>query len=273
MKPSVHNIDARFGGDCTVLTTLCAEYTVPPLAAQDRTTGFDGVVVLDVGMDSGKVALARDCAVEIVQATGSNDRLALVTMATEGISGEEGATVVSELIMCTTPYKQALQQSIRRVKATSVKRAGDLSEAMRLALGLLGADSRYGGHIFVLSDGNSSPPLVSDDPGFWTQSPSTVHCIAVGGLVDMTVLTTVRTREGCLMEFRDTHRDASKVQMLVGYLGMNVYSKAIETVRCRFAFPEDKVSVNEMQTHPPHPSDSSSVTISPPQTHPAHTYV
>ena len=259
MKPSVHNIDAQHGGQCTVLTTVSAEYTLPPLAASDRTSGFDGVILLDAGMTREKSALARDCAVAMVDATGSNDRLALVTMATK--DADAGAVVVSELIMCTTPYKQALQESIRQV--TGENGTADLVEAMGLAVGLLGADARYGGHIFVISDGNAFTQNMDGDMGFWREAPCLVHCIAVGGLVHMSTLRRIRTREGCLMDFRDTQRDIAKISSLIGYLATNVHSAPIETLRCRFAYAQDKLSITETYTHPSFPSDSSSVTISP----------
>jgi hypothetical protein len=141
MKSDIQNIDAQRGGDCIILTTVSAEYTLPP--STDRTSGFDGVLVLDVGMSREKVGLAGECVSCIVEATGANDRLGLVTF------GEGKATLVSELIMCTTPYKQALQQSITQIISTS--NAGNLHDAMKLALGLLGSDARYAGHIFVIS--------------------------------------------------------------------------------------------------------------------------
>jgi hypothetical protein len=258
MNSDVQNIDAQRGGDCIVLTTVSAEYTLPP--SVNRITGFDGVVVLDVGMSCEKVYLAGDCVSAIVAATGSNDRLGLVTF------GDGEAIVVSELIMCTTPYKQALQQSITQLTTTTTP--GKLADAMSLALGLLGSDARYAGHIFVISDGNSFPSnnnnATTAAAPFWAQSPTTVHCVAVGGLVQMELLRNIRTQQGSLLEFRDTQRDGAKMGLLVGYLATNVSSHAIETVRCRFSWPEDKVSVLEMSTHPTFSSDSASVTISTP---------
>jgi len=67
-----------------------------------------------------------------------------------GRFGGDGSTiVVSESIMCTTPYKQAVQQSITQI--TPTVNPGNLHDAMKLALGLLGSDARYAGHIFVIS--------------------------------------------------------------------------------------------------------------------------
>ena len=251
MKCDVKNIDAIRGGECTVLTTLSTEYTLPP--STDRTSGFDGVLCVDIGMSREKVALARECVFTIVETTGSNDRLGLVTF-----GEEDSTTVVSELIMCTSSYKQALQNFVRDLKPTN---PGQLDAAMRLALGLLGSDARYGGHIFVISDGNCIP--ISITP-FWSRSLTTVHTVAVGGLVQTTLLGKIRTREGCMVELRDAERDVGRLALLVGYLATNIRSQPIETVRCRFSFPEDKISILETSTHPSYRTDSSSITISPP---------
>jgi hypothetical protein len=91
-----------------------------------------------------------------------------------------------------------------------------------LALGLLGSDARYAGHIFVMSDRNSFPSNPTSWPPLWSVSPTTVHSVAVRGLVQMRLLKSVRTMEGSLMEFRDARRDNRKLALMVGYLATNV---------------------------------------------------
>jgi hypothetical protein len=47
VKSDLQNVDAERGGDRIVLTTVSSEDTLPP--STDGTSGFDGVVVLDLG--------------------------------------------------------------------------------------------------------------------------------------------------------------------------------------------------------------------------------
>ena len=90
--------------------TLPSNFAFPPSA--DRSRGFDGVVLFDTCLTGRKLTLAMDAAATIVDATSSSDRLGLVLFGPE-------ASAISELIMCTTPYKQALQSSIQQIKSTT----------------------------------------------------------------------------------------------------------------------------------------------------------
>src|SRR5579859_2843695 len=138
IKADTQNIDAQKGGECIIQCQVSASYTHP---AHER-MGFDGVLVLDNRLSGRKLQLALEVANTLIEATISSDRMGLVV----------GDQVVSELIMCTLPYKVALQKSVTGVKgADNNGRGGDGVTGIRLAGQVLSKEAREGGHIFFIS--------------------------------------------------------------------------------------------------------------------------
>lgn len=244
LKCDTHNIDAQHGGECLVLCKVAANYTLPP--SSDRTRGFDGVVVFDTKLEGRSMTLAIDAVATIVDATSPNDRLGFVTFGTQ-------SSVISELIMCTTPYKQALQSSVREIKTSQSARLerSHFVEGMKLALQLLVKDARFGGHIFLISDGN----LCVQDVSPWRNSSTTIHTVGTGALIHPYALRQFRHKTGTFLEFRSSS-DSAKLAKLVAYLATHAVPHAIETVRCRLTSPDTILEIT------PHPSISEKDQIS-----------
>lgn len=253
LKCDTINIDAQHGGECTVLCNVSAKFTFPPSA--DRSRGFDGIVLFDTCLTGRKLTLAMDAAATIVDATSSNDRLGLV------IFGQESSTL-SELIMCTTPYKQALQSSIQQINSGASNSNTTFLQGMKFALNLLARDARYGGHIFLLSDGQF---LHSNPDTFWSTSPTTVHVIAVGALTYPTKLRSLCHQSGSFLEYRSSSSDSSRLAQLIAYIANQTHFHSIDTVRCRLTFPE-KINVLGIPnlTYTPESQSQISLTLSTP---------
>jgi von Willebrand factor type A domain len=229
MKCDTHNIDAQRGGDCVVLCQVSANYTQPP--SNDRSRGFDGIILFDTALDVRKLTLAMEAAATIIDATSSNDRLGLV------VFGDIPCTI-SELIMCTTPYKQALQQSIHEITSTE---SNNFSEGMKLAVNLLAKDSRYGGHVFLISDGKFIPPNVIPP----SNPRTTIHTIAIGELIHPTTLRCLRTSTGSFLQFRSASHDSLPLSQLTAYQATQIHAHSIDTIRCRLIY-HDKVTIQDI---------------------------
>jgi hypothetical protein len=131
----------------------------------------------------------------------------------------------------------------------------------------------------VISDGNS---MDFDIKPFWSNTTSktaktmantttattTVHSIAIGGLIQMNLLRKIRTKGGTYLEFRNEDRDIPRLSLLIGYLATNIHPQSIETVRCRFTYPGDKISHLELLNQPTYSPESNSLTLSPPPPQP-----
>lgn len=243
-----HNIDAQKGGECHVQIKVCANYTSPPSPSGRGSKGFDGVILFDTSLfKERKLKLGRDAAGVIVGSTSSNDRLGLVSF---GASDDDACTI-SELIMCTTPYKQALQHSLSEIQSTAATASTTLAtttesgisfrKGMKLAINLLTKDSRYGGHIFIISDGTFP---INKNTNFWSlnssSSSTTIHTIGIGALINSTTLRNLRHRNGSFLEFRSSSitTDSIRLTQLIGYVGTQTHLHSIEAVRCRLEFPE-----------------------------------
>ena len=116
---------------------------------------------------------------------------------------------------------------------------------MKLALNLLAKDARYGGHIFLLSDGQFLPNNL--DP-FWLTSLTTVHVIAIGALTYPIKLRSLRHQSGSLLEYRSPSSDSFSLAQLIAYIATQTHFHSIETVRCRLTFPE-QISVLDIPNH------------------------
>ena len=258
MTCDTHNIDAQRGGECTLLCDIVGNYTLSP--SPDRSLGgFDGVVLFDISLnEGGKLKLAIDAADTIVDATFSNDRLGLV------LFGSNDATIVSELIMCTTPVKQALRSSLREIKSFERSSENSFPRGMKLSLNLLDKDARCGGHIFILSDGKI--PSASTDSPFWSNSHATVHSIAIGALTHRKALRHLRHQNGTLLEYRSPLTDAPRLTNLIAFLATQTHLHSIETLRCRLTFPPEQVNALDVLNQPSSIESNSqiSVTLSPP---------
>lgn len=221
MTSDTQNVDAQNKSECVIQCQISASYTVLP-----ERIGLDGIIVLDNRLCGRKLALALEIAINLVEATVSSDRLGLVA----------GEVVVSELIMCTLPYKVALQKSIRGVRGVE---EGDLCEGIRIAGQLLVKEARNGGHVFFISDGQ----FLGDQTTMSSiVARTTVHVIAIGALVNETVLRNIRGQRGVYVEFREGRK--FDVDEFLRYLG-GIYEQGIETVRCRLDHPEE-VSVTSV---------------------------
>ena len=221
IKSDTQNVDAQDYGNCIIQCQISASYTVLP----DR-IGLDAIIVIDNRVCGRKLALALEIAINLVEGTVSSDRLGLVV----------GEALVSELIMCTLPYKIALQKSIRGVMGVE---EGDLFQGIRIAGQLLVKEARNGGHIFFISDGHFLDEQTTVSP---IMARATVHVIAVGTLVNESVLRKVRGQRGVYVEFREGRK--FDVDEFLRYLG-GMYEQGIETVRCRVDKPEE-VSVSSV---------------------------
>lgn len=253
LKCDTQNIDAQKGGECTVRCNIGANFTLPP--SSDRSKGFDGVMLFDTSLPGRKFTLAIDAVGTIIDATSSNDRLGLV------LFGDGDASTISELIMCTTPYKQALKKSLQEIKSTTS--SNTFREGMKLALNLLMKDARYGGHIFLISDGTF--PVSFDIARLWSISSTTIHTIAIGSLIHPTTLRHIRHQNGSFLEFRSLSSDSTRLAQLVAYIATQTHLHSIETVRCRLTFPT-QVNVLEILNHPtwsPESKSQISLTLSP----------
>jgi hypothetical protein len=231
------NIDATRGGQVSVLIRIHGTLTHPPPPSDPP--GFDAVILLDVALPEPKLALAKRAVKNLVQATTQTSRLGLVTFGRD-------ARVVAQLTMCTPPYKRELAVSVEDL-AGERRRGGVFREGMKCVLGMLGKDARFGGHVFVVSDGGF-------DPGsrFWEGCSTTVHVIAVGGLVWGERLRGLRQQAGGFIEVREGREEGwSKcLDELVGYLGGQTYLDSIETVRCRITCPDTHVSLLDVNDSP-----------------------
>jgi hypothetical protein len=230
----MHNIDAERGGDCVVLCQLSANYSPSPPSY--RAKGLDGVILFDAGLSGQKTSLAIDAALTIVNATTSNDRLGLVVL------GEKASTI-SELIMCTTPYRLALQNSIREFTSTQTSPIKQVAEGIRLALDLLAKDARNGGHIFLISDGRS----FQDDAITYRISPTSIHCISIGGLTYASILRRI-LRDGSFLEFRSPPQDSPHLIGLIFHLTTQTHYQPLSTVRCRLTYPPE-ITIISVSNH------------------------
>lgn len=259
LKCDTLNIDAQRGGECTVLCNVSAKFTFPPSA--DRSRGFDGVVLFDTRLAGKKLMLAMDAAAVIVDATSSSDRLGLV------VFGQESSTV-SELIMCTTPYKQDLQSSIQQIKSNISESTTTFLQGMKLALNLLAKDVRYGGHIFLLSDGKFH---CNNLDSFWSTSLATIHIIAIGALSYPTKLRSLCHQNGSLLEYRSPTSDSSLLAQLIAYIATQTHFHSIDTVRCRLTFPEE-INVLDIPNHIYTPESQSQISLTLSSSSPLRTY-
>src|SRR5579859_1716210 len=104
LVPNVSSLPADKVGECIVSCHVSTHFTRPPLHPVDRTTGFDGVIILDTTLTGRKRTLSLRTTASLIDACSPHDRLALVTFS-------DTATTISNLIMCTAPYKQALRSA------------------------------------------------------------------------------------------------------------------------------------------------------------------
>jgi hypothetical protein len=202
--------------------------------------GFDGIIVLDNRLyGARKMQLALKAASTIVEATISSDRLGLVV----------GDMLVSELIMCTVPYKVALQKSVMGVTTTTTTAAaaekesldGGVWKGIHLAGQLLSKEARSGGHIFLISDGHHLSEETADKaaPSNTSRTPPTTHVIAIGELVHSTLLRKIRGERGMYIEYRELGK-MFDVNEFLGCLALQAYcSQSIGTVRCRLSHPPE----------------------------------
>ena len=235
MKCNYANVDAQFEGECIVQTTIRARYTNPP--AKDGASGFDGVILVDESVTGQKRLLRQSACEAIIEATSSNDRLGLVTFGDRAIT-------VSELIMCTSPYKQALQQSISEATESKSSNKACFGKGIDTALKLLEKDARNGGHIFLISDGHPSFTHTLS-----SQCKTTLHIIAIGSLTCPTQLRKLRHQIGAFLEFRNSAHDEKRIENLVNDLRSQVYPHSIDTVRCRLIAPPN-ISILEVINFP-----------------------
>jgi hypothetical protein len=232
LEADISSIDAQRGGECTILCQVTAYYpTAPP------STGFDGVILLDISLRGHKSALATDVVDTLVELTSSNDRLGFVVFGT----GQTG--VVSELIMCTAPFKLALRKSLSGVSAPGVG-IKEFSDGMELALGLLANNSRGSGQVFVISDGWHG---VYDVP-MWENTSTIIQVIGVGAFTDAATLCRIRHNGGSFIEFRNREGDLASLGPKLMALAMSLRPKGIDTVRCRVTYPSD-VDIDDILNH------------------------
>jgi len=230
MKCDYINVDAQFNGECIVQTTVSAKYSHPPV--HDGTTGFDGVILFDESLNGSKHSLGKNACNAIIATTSPNDRLGFITF------GRDLPTIVSELIMCTSPYKQALLHSVDQLTTAepTLSNANTFGKGLDMALKLLEKDARNGGHIFLISDGN---------PSFYHSllptCSTTLHTIAIGLLTCPTTLRNLRHGTATFLEFRNVSDDKN-LELLVKSLASNIWSHSIETVRCRL-IPQPHTSI------------------------------
>ena len=194
-------------------------------------------------MSERRFALAKSAALGIVRETSSNDRLGLV------VFGSHDARTISDLIMCTAPYKAALAASLVDLvpsqsgwKGRHTGKSHPFREGMKGALTMLAKDARLGGHVFLVSDGGFDVGEI-----FWTGAPTMVHVFAVGALIQAKKLRALRHRGGAFIEVRSPIRGTAwgnggdygflRVRELFGYLSSQTHFHAIETVRCRINIP------------------------------------
>lgn len=221
VRADTQNIDAQKGGDCIIQCQVTASYTAPP-----ERIGFDGVIVIDNRLSGRKFQLALNAANALVEATISSDRLGLVV----------GENVVSELIMCTLPYKDALRKSVLNVPSTDHR---DVMRGIKLAGGLLSKEARDGGHIFFISDGHN----ITETP----PRGAMVHIIAIGELVKKTFLRNLRGERGIYIEYREKN-NGFDVNQLLECLSLGQNSQIIETVRCRLSHPPEVTITSVLPT-------------------------
>jgi hypothetical protein len=222
----MHNIDAQRGGDCVLLCQVSADYSSSP--PKNRSKGLDGVILLDAGLTGGKRSLAVDAAITIINATTSNDRLGLVLVG-------EKTSMISELIMCTNPYKVALQNSIREIASAETTATNQSTEGIEIALGLLAKEARNGGHIFFVSDGRCVQNLKVPSRA----SPTSIHSIGIGGLTYTATLRHILQGDGSFLEFRSSSRDSPALINLIALLTSQTHPQPISTVRCRLTYPPE----------------------------------
>jgi len=209
-------------------------------------------------MPDGRFALAKSAALAIVRETTSNDRLGLV------VFSSRDARTISDLIMCTAPYKAALAASLAELVPSQARWRGrhmgksyPFREGMKGVLTMLAKDARLGGHVFLVSDGGFDVGEV-----FWTGASTTVHVFAVGALIHSKKLRALRHRGGAFIEVRcrvggtglgnSGDHDGLRVRELFGYLGSQTHFHAIETVRCRISIPvPEYVSLVDANGAPP----------------------
>jgi hypothetical protein len=241
------NIDATRGGEVSVLIRIRGKFTLPPLPDPP---GFDAVILLDVALPDAKLVLAKHAVQTLIHATTQTSRLGLVVFGRD-------ARVVSQLTMCTPPYRTDLAASVEGLQGER-RRGGEKSsfrEGMKGVVGMLGKDARFGGHVFVVSDG-------AFDPGsrFWEGCSTTVHVVAVGGLVWGERLRELRQQAGGFIEVRQGGGEEEGWRKclgeLVGYLGAQTYFHSIETVRCRITCPDTHVSLLDINDSTPQSADS-----------------
>jgi len=235
------NIDAARGGEVSVLIRVSGQFTQPPRFEERDSHGIDGAILLDLSVPEARFALAKSAALAIVQETSSNDRLGLVAF------GSRDANTISDLIMCTAPYKAALSASLSelvpsrpRLRGRHTGKSRPFREGMKSALTMLAKDARFGGHVFLVSDGGFEV-----DEVFWTGASTTVHIFAVGALIHPKKLRALQHRAGAFIEVRSTIRgavwgnggDQGALRFLFGYLRSQTHFHSIETVRCRITIP------------------------------------
>jgi hypothetical protein len=199
---------------------------------------LDGVILLDAGLKGGKISLAVDAAITIINATTSNDRLGLVLVA-------EKTSLISELIMCTTPYKVALQKSIHEIASAETTATNQSTEGIEIALGLLAKEARNGGHIFLVSDGRCVQDLRVPSRA----SPTSIHSIGIGGLTYTATLRRILQGGGSFLEFRSSSRDSSALIDLIAHLTSQTHPQPISTVRCRLTYPPE-ITITAIDKHP-----------------------
>ena len=242
VQADTRNIDAVQGGQCNVLCKVTANYTFP--SPIERTTGFDGVILFDTTLSSRKLRMAMETAKTIVSTCTSHDRLGLVTF------GENTATI-SELIMCTNPYKTALINSVVQIESTEVEETPDIGKALDMALRLLEKDARQGGHVFVLSSGYftlAAAPLNRN---------ATIHVAGIGPLTHLRHLNQLVQNNGTILDVSDTQEHQSLTD-LITHISTHQCSPPIDTIRVRLSHPPE-IQITSLQTpslNPPSPQTS-----------------
>jgi len=236
VETDMRNIDASQGGECTVLCKVTANYTHTPTI--DPGPGFDGVIILHTAMLPWKLNLAKEAARAIVDSCGSRNRLGLVTLGKTN-------SVVSELNICTVPYKMALMRSISQME-DSEKHSVAVADGVKLALRLLERDARQGGHIFLISSGNF---IRGDLP---SERKTTIHAIAIGPLTYATNLRRLLLRNGAHLEL-PSQQELYQLRNLIRHLEAHPLSPPIPTIQARLEHPPE---VKIYSLHPPllHPS-------------------
>lgn len=237
------NIDATRGGEVSVLIRIHGKFTRPP---SPDPPGFDAVILLDTALPEPKLALAKRAVKTLIAATTQTSRLGLVVFGRD-------AKVVSQLTMCTPPYRTDLAASVEDLQGQRRRGVNVFREAMKSVISMLGKDARFGGHVFVVSDGGF-------DPGspFWEGCATTIHVVAVGGLVWGERLRGLRQQAGGFVEVRESVEEGWRKGLgeLVGYLGGQTYFHSIETVRCRITCPDTHVSLLDINDSVPPTIDS-----------------